>query len=90
MAYDALQQKHTVGVATKEYLHILELAAKDNETAVDNVLRVLIDRDEPISAACVADAIRSGMEPVPVTDVTISPVCLTSYDQLLQTMEVAA
>jgi hypothetical protein len=90
MAYDALQQRHTAGVATKEYLHILELAAKDNEAAVDNVLRVLIDRDEPISAACVADAIRSGMEPAPVTDVTISPICLTSYDQLLQTMEVAA
>lgn len=90
MAYDALQQKHTDGVATKEYLHILELAAKDNEAAVDNMLRVFIDRGVPISAACVEDAIRCGSEPAPVTDVTISPVCLASYDQLLQTMEVAA
>jgi len=48
----------------------------------------LIDQDKTISAD--KDAVRSGTERPPVTDVTIAPVCLVSYDQLLQAMEVAA
>lgn len=90
MAYDALKQRHTIAVATKEYLHILYLAAKFNEAAVDNVLRSLIDQDKSITVEGVEDAVRSGAMPAPVTDVTIAPVCLVSYDQLLQAMGVAA
>lgn len=90
MAYDALKKRQSIAAATKEYLRILALAARDNEAAVDNALRLLIDQDKTVTAAEVEAAVRSGAVPPPVTDVTIAPVCLVSYDQLLQTMEVAA
>jgi hypothetical protein len=90
MAYDALKQSHESAVATKEYLHILYLAAKYNETTVDNVLRLLIDQDMTITADSVEDAVYSNVVQPSVTDVTIAPVCLVSYDQLLQSMEVTA
>src|SRR6516164_2302886 len=43
MAYDALQE-NTPARATKEYLKILQLAAEEGETAVDEALRELLER----------------------------------------------
>ena len=42
MAYDDLRERHSSGVASREYLAILELAARENETAVDDALRLLL------------------------------------------------
>jgi hypothetical protein len=90
MAYDELKQQHAVSKASKEYLQILKLAAKENESAVDDALRFLFDRDRPISAETVESILLSGQKPVEVTDVRISAVVLRAYDCLLGGAEVAA
>lgn len=84
MAYDSLKKRHALRVAAKQYLNILYLAARESETAVDNALRVLIDKNMPISDEQVKMLVHSS-EPVPtVTEIHIPAVDLTCYDQLLK------
>jgi transposase len=90
MAYDELKQHHAVSKASKEYLLILKLAAKESESAVDDALRFLFGRNRPISAETVENLLLSGQKPVPVTDVRISAVVLHAYDCLLGGVEVTA
>ena len=90
MAYDELKQHHAVSKASKEYLLILKLAAKESESAVDDALRFLFDRDRSISAETVKSLLLSGQKPVAVTDVRISAVVLHAYDCLLGRAEVIA
>ena len=56
----------------------------ENEAAVDDALRCLIDKEEQITAARVAAILHSVQQPDVVTDVFIPPVTLAGYDQLLQ------
>jgi hypothetical protein len=88
MAYDDLKKVHVVSKAAKEYLLILQLAAKENELAVDDALRYLFEEGQPVSADIVADIVISGQKPQSVTDVEISEVVLDVYDHLLATQEV--
>jgi transposase len=88
MAYDELKRHHTVVKSSKEYLLILKLAAKENESAVDEALRFLFDRSKPISAATVQELVLSDRRPAPVTDILIPAVVLHSYDCLLGEMGV--
>lgn len=90
MAYDELKQHHNVSKASKEYLRILKLAAKESESAVDDALRFLFDRTCSISAKTVENLLLSGQKPVPITDVKISAVALHAYDCLLGGVEVTA
>ena len=88
IAYDDLKKRHSQLQAAKQYLNILYLAAKESETAVDAVLRMMIDKDVAILDKQVEALVQSG-EPVPVvTEVLIPAVDLTRYDQLL--VEVAS
>lgn len=90
MAYDELKQQHTDSKASKEYLRILKLAAKENEAAVNEALRFLFDRNKPMSAESVENLVLSGQEPTSVTDVTIQAVILQTYDCLLSGVEASA
>jgi hypothetical protein len=90
IAYDELKRHHAVTKASKEYLLVLKLAAKESESAVDDALRFLFDRNRPISAETVERLVLSGQKPVPVTDVRISAVVLHAYDCLLGGAEVTA
>ncbi len=83
IAYDSLKNHHTLSVASRQYLAILDLAAKESETGVDNTLRCLIDRGERISLEAVRDILESETAIPPVTDVAISAVILGVYDALL-------
>ncbi len=84
IAYDSLKKRYTQSSAAKRYLNILYLAARESETAVDNVLRVLIDKNMQISDERVKTLVQSN-EPVPTaTEIHIPAVDLTCYDQLLQ------
>ena len=67
----------------KEYLKILQLAARETEVGVDDALRVLLGNEEPLTAQAVEVLVRSSQNIPPVTDVAVAPVDLTSYDQLL-------
>jgi hypothetical protein len=88
MAYDALI-KSSPARGHKEYLQILYLAARENETAVDDALRHLIDQGQPIAAETVKALVRSGQQVPPATDVAIAPTDLAVYDKLLDGEEVA-
>jgi len=84
IAYDNLKKRYAQSSAAKKYLNILYLAARESETAVDDVLRVLIDKNMQISDERVKVLMQSN-EPVPtVTEIHIPAVDLTCYDQLLQ------
>ncbi len=88
IAYDELKKRRSPLQATRQYLNILYLAAKESETAVDAVLRMMIDKDIAILDEKVEALVQSA-EPVPaVTEVLIPVVDLTCYDQLL--VEVAS
>ena len=89
MAYDELRARHAPSVASKQYLRILYLAARDSETAVEEALRSLFDREEAISAQAVERIVRSGLEVKPATEVVVPDVELAQYDGLLEREEVS-
>lgn len=65
-------------------MKILYLAARESESAVDDALRMLIDKDMDISDEQVETLVRSN-QPVPTaTEIKIPAVDLTCYDQLLE------
>jgi hypothetical protein len=77
MAYDALKTN------ARQYLYILDLAAKEGEARVDEALRALLDKEEAPSAENVRKVL-SGGEKIPLpTAVEIDPVDLHDYDSLL-------
>ena len=90
VAYDELKRQHAVAKASKQYLLILKLAAKESETAVDDALRSILDQNRSISAETVQGLVLSGQKLTAVTDVKISAVVLQAYDSLLGGAEVAA
>ena len=67
----------------REYLEILQVAARESEVGVDDALRHLIARDEAITAAAVSQIVRSGDPLPPATAVSIDDVNLLTYDALL-------
>ena len=72
----------------KEYLKILELAAKGNETVVDEILGRLLDSNNCVRATSVELAIQKSQESSLKTDVIIEPISLDLYDTLLTNPEV--
>jgi hypothetical protein len=88
MAYDALK-KQPLTNATKEYLKILHVAAKETESGVENALRVLLDGACPLSVAAVENLLQTRQKPTPAQEIEIAEVNLASYDALLSEVEVA-
>jgi hypothetical protein len=88
MAYDALKPTGGSG-ATKAYLRILELAAKETEFGVDQALCHLLDEGQPISVEAVAALVRREQVFPPATAVQVASVNLADYDTLLDEREVA-
>lgn len=83
MAYDVLiENKPSSGV--KEYLKILNLSAKVNETLVDDALRSLFDAEKEVGYESVEVIVFSGQRVKSVTDVEILAVSLDDYDRLLE------
>lgn len=84
IAYDQLKTRHSQTVAVRQYLKILYLAARENEAAVDNALRQLIDSSLEITDDKVQTLVKAELDVPPVTDVRIAAVDLDSYDELLR------
>ena len=82
MAYDLLRRSRPHR-ADKDYLRLLHLAARQNEAAVDDVLRYLIDEEQPLTPEAVKQLINSAAELPSVRDVVIDTVDLSCYDALL-------
>jgi hypothetical protein len=83
MAYDALQES-TPSRAVKEYLKVLQLAADEGETPVDEALRELLERkaEAAITLERIREVLRRLDTIAPVTEVEVAAVDLTSFDEL--------
>jgi len=87
IAYDILRRQHGIKQANKQYLKILELAAKDNQTSVNETLRFLVNHADAIDFDTVEQMVRSEQQPPAITDVYIGDIDLDSYDYLLESPE---
>ena len=83
MAYDQLRHRLN-GRSSKEYLRILELAAKENEAAVDEALGHLLHSERIITASAVSELLACGEGISTPRDVVVAPVELSAYDALLE------
>jgi hypothetical protein len=88
MTFDLLEEQLGWYRGSKEYLKVLELAAKESEAGVDAVLRVLLAAgDEQIRASKIEAMLCAGHDPT-VRDVQVAAVDLHVFDQLYSTPEV--
>ena len=87
MAFDELKDK--LGArASKEYLAILELAARESEVKVDEALRVLLEKGEgAVRAEAVRESLR-GERMGSIRDVQVASVDLRLFDELCGSGEV--
>jgi hypothetical protein len=85
-AYDVLRE-HSPGRAAKDYLRILEMAAKESETGVDVVLGRLLEWNVPITPTVVADHLAHDLGLPRAMEVVITTVDLSIYDELLESKE---
>lgn len=83
MAYDQLVQRG-LSRGSREYLEILELAAKESEAGVDEALRRLIAEENPITQKAVQLLLDTKEHAPAATEVRIDAVDLESYDGLLE------
>lgn len=82
MAYDYLKDNKPAR-ANKEYLKILNLAAQETETGVDEALRRLFDGREIISAEAIENILKSKTEITAKRDVYVAETNLAGYDELI-------
>ena len=87
IAYDILRDNCTIRGANKEYLRILELAAKESESLVNEALRLLINYEGQVSFEKVRDFIHSKQKPAEPTAVHIDQPDINNYDLLLENSE---
>ncbi len=84
IAYDGLKRQHTTSKAAKEYLTILNLAAKEGEDLVEQALECLFELGGFLEADHVRDIVLNWKNaPKASPQVHIKPVDLKAYDQLL-------
>jgi hypothetical protein len=85
MAYDLLRETRPQS-ASKEYLKILELAAKQSEARVEDALRILLGNGEAegLHSQAVEALLEAAERMPPVTSIEIAPVDLASFDALYQ------
>ena len=88
IAHDLLRSQHGPKQGIREYLKVLELAAKESQQAVNEALRLCIARQVIISSEDLKALVKSDQSPPPITDVYVEPVDITLYDELLQGREV--
>ena len=87
MVFDVLVEKHG-SRGSKEYLRILELAARESESKVDDALRVLLNQaEEEINAPRIEEMLRVE-DPTSLRDVEVAVVDLRLFDQLFSDGEV--
>jgi hypothetical protein len=73
--------------ASRDYLRILELAAKESEAGVDAILDRLLANQVPITPTIVEEQLRHDLGLPRAMDVVVTAVDLSTYDFLLETRE---
>lgn len=90
MAWDALREL-TPSRANRSYLEILQLAAQEGETRVDEALRTLLEQGEIGEGKLSKEAVAAELALEPSArplQVTVAEVPLSSFDVLISTTEV--
>ena len=83
MAYDALKEQSPLR-ADKEYLKILDLAASEGETRVEQILKEFLQREEELQAEIVEQCLKEQSGEIPACpEIEISSVDLNRYDHLI-------
>ena len=82
VAYDFLKAA-LPDQGSKEYIRILELAAKENEALVDDAIERLIVEDQDIRFETIKAIISEGSKPDGIREIIIMPVEVSVYDELL-------
>jgi hypothetical protein len=82
VAYDRLKSQYA-GSADKQYLKILELAARENESLVEGAISRLCELDQSMSFEAVEALVLCGQQMAAPTAVRVQEVDLSAYDQLL-------
>lgn len=82
VAYDRLKSQYA-GSADKQYLKILELAARENESLVEAAIARLCELDQAMSFEAVEALVLGGQKLAAPTAVQVDEVDLSAYDQLL-------
>ena len=90
IAYDQLKGHHSMRGAAKQYLLILQLAAKVSEDLVDQALRQLLDRGTNINIEQVRELVLDGQPSWVPGVVTVAAVQVREYDALLVATPAAA
>ncbi len=76
--------------ANKEYIRILELAARVNESLVDEAIQKLIIEERDIRFETIKDILTQEIKPEGIREIEIMPVEVSVYDELLNLDQVAA
>ncbi|WP_418287778.1 IS21 family transposase [Limihaloglobus sulfuriphilus] len=84
IAYDILREGLSIREANKQYLKILELAAKEGESLVNEALRFQINTDENINFEVVREFVEAGTRPPDPTVVCIELPEPAYYDALYE------
>lgn len=82
VAYDRLVSQYA-GSADKQYLKILELAARESQALVEGAIGRLVELDRVMSFEAVEAWVQSGQQLAAPTCVRVDRVDLSAYDQLL-------
>jgi len=87
-AYDVLLMQQPERAA-KEYLSILQLAARESESGVEAALSRLMNEESAVllTVSAVIAELRKNDGRSSLTEVTVAPVDLASYDALLESKE---
>jgi hypothetical protein len=84
MAYDYLKAHHSLQVASREYLHILHLAATESEAGVEAALKALFGAGMQVTLEAVRKKVLADQGFCVVKDIVIEAINLDSYDDLLE------
>jgi hypothetical protein len=82
VAYDRLKRQYAAS-ADKQYLKILELAARESQALVEAAIGRLCERDQAMSFEAVEALVLGGQESAVPTAVRVDQVDLSVYDRLL-------
>jgi hypothetical protein len=88
MTFDLLEEQFGQYQGSKEYLKILELAARSGEVRVDGALRLLLESGEELISAARIETTLEADHNTAVCDVEVTAVDLRVFDQLFTEQEV--
>src|SRR4051795_4240720 len=89
LAYDALREEQGPKRGAQEYLAILLLAARRGEDRVEGAVRFLLGSQQVLNAEEAA-RLTDDNAPAPLITITVDPVSLAVFDDLLTREETAA